>query len=113
MAKKAKGSSACGRFCNGLGAAIVVAILSYVARYAYKQGMPEFYHKSRVPEHVAVLDVDNTAQLKEVLYSGEPWLIQCYSGLPYEGQWLPKPFRLHEVFLESLGTLGKSDEGSQ
>ena len=104
MGKKAKESSACGTFCNGLGAAIGVAILSYGARYAYKQGMPDSYHKSRMPEHVAVLDVDDSKQLKDVLYSGEPWLIQCYSGLPDEGQWLPKPFRLHHVFLESLGS---------
>ena len=104
MVKKAKEASACGTFCNGLGAAIGVAILSYGARYAYKQGMPESYHKSRMPEQVAVLDVDDSAQLKDVLYSGEPWLIQCYSGLPHEGQWLPRPFRLHQVFLESIGS---------
>ena len=36
--------------------------------------------------------------LKKVLFSGEPWLIQCYSGLPWEGQHLPRPFRIAQAF---------------
>ena len=43
--------------------------------------------------------------LKKVLFSGEPWLLQCYSGLPYEGQHLPRPYRVHKVFTESLATM--------
>ena len=40
-----------------------------------------------------------------MLFGGEPWLIQCYSGLPYAGQHLPRPYRLHDVFTSSLGSM--------
>jgi len=100
MPKKSKESSiGC---CTYFLSAIVVALASVVGRYAYKQGMPAFYHKAKVPEHIEILDVDDSTRLKHVLFSGEPWLLQCYSGLPYDGQHLPKPFRLDPSFVESL-----------
>ncbi|KAL3916104.1 MAG: hypothetical protein SGPRY_006962 [Prymnesium sp.] len=60
------------------------------------------YWKARLPASIEPLDVSDTSTLKKVLFGGEPWLIQCYSGLPYAGQHLPAPFRLHEVFTQSL-----------
>ena len=58
-----------------------------------------------MPPEIEHLDVKNTAKLKHVLFSGEPWLLQCYSGLPFAGQHLPAPFRLHPVFTESAGSM--------
>ena len=86
-------------------AAFTVGILSIVGFYAYKTGMPNWYWEQRLPDSVTALDVSDTAMLKKVLFSGEPWLLQCYSGLPYEGQWLPAPFRLHPAFVESLSSM--------
>ena len=100
MAKKAKaaGPGCCTYFCG----AILIGIVSIISFYAYRAGMPDWYHKTKLPENIEVLDVADTARLKHVLFSGEPWLLQCYSGLPYAGQWLPRPYRLHPAFLESL-----------
>jgi len=67
--------------------------------------MPEWWWLAKLPDTVTPLDVADTARLKQVLFGGEPWLIQCYSGLPYAGQHLPYPFRAHKVFTESLGSL--------
>ena len=87
--------------------ALAVAALSGGGYYTYHHGrLPDWYWEAKVPENIEALDVTDTAKLKHVLFSGEPWLLQCYSGLPYEGQWLPRPFRVHRIFQESLGTLG-------
>jgi hypothetical protein len=86
--------------------ALAVAALSGGGYYTYHHGrLPDWYWEAKIPENIEVLDVTDTAKLKHVLFSGEPWLLQCYSGLPYEGQWLPRPFRVHRVFQESLGSL--------
>jgi hypothetical protein len=93
---------ACRYFCN----AIAVALLSSGAFYVYKYiGLPDWYWQSKLPPDVEALDAADTTRLKHVLFSGEPWLIQCYSGLPYYGQHLPAPYRLHPTFTESLGSL--------
>jgi hypothetical protein len=87
--------------------AAVVASISYGAYYSYKHiGLPNWWWEARLPKDVEVLDVADTETLKRVLYGGEPWLVQCYSGLPYAGQHLPAPFRMHPVFEESLSSLG-------
>ena len=94
--------------CTYFVSSIVAALAAYAGAYAYHNelyGMPTWWWKARLPDSVEPLDVADTARLKQVLFSGEPWLIQCYSGLPYAGQWLPAPFRLNPVFVESLGTL--------
>ena len=86
--------------------ALAVAALSGGGYYTYHHGrLPDWYWEAKIPDNIEVLDVTDTAKLKHVLFSGEPWLLQCYSGLPYEGQWLPRPFRVHRVFQESLGSL--------
>lgn len=99
----------CRWFCS----AIFVAILAYVAHYLlrvrcvpdWRLCTPDFYWEAKLPPEVEHLDVRNTAKLKQVLFSGEPWLLQCYSGLPFAGQHLPAPFRLHPVFEESVGAM--------
>ncbi|KAL1495227.1 hypothetical protein AB1Y20_017090 [Prymnesium parvum] len=86
--------------------ALVVAALSSGSYYCYKHvGLPDWYWQARLPPEVAQLDVSDTATLKKVLFSGEPWLLQCYSGLPFEGQHLPRPYRTHDVFTQSLPQL--------
>jgi len=86
--------------------AVAVAALSAGGYWTYHHGrLPDWYWEARLPEDIVHVDVSNTEKLKHVLFSGEPWLLQCYSGLPYEGQWLPRPFRLHHIFRESLGSL--------
>ena len=87
-------------------AAIAVALLSGGGYWAYHHGrLPDWYWEAKLPENIAALDVTDTAKLKHVLFSGEPWLLQCYSGIPFEGQHLPRPYRVHKVFQESLGSL--------
>mmetsp|Transcript_65817 Transcript_65817/g.109373 ORF Transcript_65817/g.109373 Transcript_65817/m.109373 type:complete len:417 (-) Transcript_65817:551-1801(-) len=86
--------------------AIAVALLSAGSFYCYKHvGLPDWYWEARLPDTVEPLDASDTKYLKKVLFGGEPWLLQCYSGIPVEGQHLPAPFRLHPVFKESLGSL--------
>ena len=86
--------------------AIAVAGLSGGSYYCYKHvGLPSWYWQARLPPDIEQLDVTDTAMLKKVLFSGEPWLIQCYSGLPYAGQHLPAPYRVHETFTQSLAQM--------
>ena len=99
----------CRWFCS----AIFVAILAFAARYAatvacvpdWRLCTPNAYWAAKLPPEVEALDVSDTAMLKRVLFSGEPWLLQCYSGLPYAGQHLPAPYRLHPVFTESASSM--------
>ena len=83
----------------------VALLLSYLAYHYHRSGLPDWYHEARLPEPISAIQVHDTDLLKRVLFSGEPWLLQCYSGLPYEGQHLPRPYRVHPVFKESLGPL--------
>ena len=86
--------------------AVLVAMLSAGGYYGYHHvGLPDWYWQARLPETIEALDVTDTDKLKHVLFSGEPWLLQCYSGLPYAGQWLPRPYRVHPVFQQSLSQL--------
>jgi len=86
--------------------AVVAAIVSYASYWGYKHGtLPDWYWEARLPDSVEPLDITDTANLKKVLFGGDPWLIQCYSGLPYEGQHLPRPFRIHNAFKESITSL--------
>ena len=92
----------CAKFCT----AIAVALIAVVAQYCYFHvGLPNWWWKARMPPEIEAVDVEDTALLKKILFSGEPWLLQCYSGLPFEGQHLPAPYRLHPAFVESLGTM--------
>jgi hypothetical protein len=97
--------------CSYFGGAIVVAFVSYVVWFvAWHIGhagplYPTWYWKAKLPENVKLLDSGDTAALKKVLFGGEPWLLQCYSGIPHPGQHLPGPYRLHPVFRESAATL--------
>lgn len=86
--------------------ALFVGALSAGGYYCYNHvGLPAWWWKSKLPGTVEALDVADTSRLKHVLFSGEPWLLQCYSGLPYAGQWLPGPFRLDAGFKESMSSL--------
>lgn len=95
-----------GRFCSYFGAAAAVALLAGTTHYCYKHvGLPDWYWRAKLPDHVTEIDVSNTEMLKRVLFSGEPWLLQCYSGLPFEGQHLPRRYRMHPAFAESISSL--------
>ena len=83
----------------------VALLLSYLAYHYHRSGLPDWYHEARLPEPISAIQVHDTDLLKRVLFSGEPWLLQCYSGIPFEGQHLPRPYRVHKVFQESLGSL--------
>lgn len=92
--------------CTYFGTAILVASTAWGARYWYTYvGLPEWYWQARLPENVEQIDVTDTAMLKKVLFSGEPWLLQCYSGLPYVGQHLPAPYRVSPIFTQSLDSM--------
>mmetsp|Transcript_2694 Transcript_2694/g.5724 ORF Transcript_2694/g.5724 Transcript_2694/m.5724 type:complete len:409 (-) Transcript_2694:441-1667(-) len=80
-----------------------LAATAYLCRERF--ALPNWYWEARLPDTVEALDAADTTALKRALFGGEPWLIQCYSGLPYSGQHLPAPFRMHPTFLESLGPL--------
>ena len=89
----------CKYFCS----AIAAAIISMFAYHMHTNvGLPDWYWEQKLPPNVEALDIKDTTRLKAVLFSGEPWLLQCYSGLPYAGQHLPAPFRLDPTFTESL-----------
>ena len=78
------------------GFAALVSVGSY---YGYQHGsLPDWYWEARLPDGIEPLDVSDTEQLKKILFGGEPWLIQCYTGLPYGGQHLPAPYRIHKAF---------------
>ena len=84
---------------NYFGGALLAALVAAGSYYVYKHGtLPDWYWEARLPDTVEPLDVADTGYLKKVLFSGEPWLIQCYSGLPWEGQHLPRPFRIAQAF---------------
>lgn len=85
--------------------ALAVAVLSYYARQQYKVGLPDWYWKARLPDHIVDIDVTDTAKLKRVLFSGEPWLLQCYSGIPHVGQHLPRPYRVDPILMQSLANM--------
>ena len=92
----------CRYFCS----AIFVAILSMTGMHMYKTvGLPDWWWESKMPDFVTHIDVADSAKMKHVFFSGEPWLIQCYSGLPYAGQHLPFAFRLDETFVESVKSM--------
>jgi len=99
----------CRWFCSS----IFVAVVAYIAYYAkyiacvpdWRICTPTAYWQARIPPDIQALDVSDTAMLKRVLFSGEPWLLQCYSGLPYAGQHLPAPYRLDDVFIESTASM--------
>eukprot|EP00967_Tisochrysis_lutea_P036933 scaffold44489_cov29-Tisochrysis_lutea.AAC.1 len=96
--------------------ACLVAVLSVVALRVYRQAisrpdygyayaMPDWWWKARLPEHIEAIEAADTAKLKSVLFGGEPWLLQCYSGLPFAGQHLPRPYRVHPFFAEALRSM--------
>jgi len=96
--------------------AIVVAVLAVIGFRAYKAAMsrpeygyayplPDWWWKARLPDAIEDINVADTARLREVLFGGEPWLLQCYSGLPFAGQHLPRPYRVHPAFAEALKSL--------
>ena len=90
----------CKYFCSS----IAVALLAFVSQYVYfNVGAPNWWFQARLPLEIEAIDVEDTVKLKRILFSGEPWLLQCYTGLPFNGQHLPQPFRLHPAFLESVG----------
>lgn len=92
----------CTYFCS----ALVVAIISMFSVHMYKNvGMPAWYHEAKLPDTIEALDITDTEKLKRVFFSGEPWLLQCYSGLPYAGQHLPGPFRVDPTFVESIKSM--------
>jgi len=92
--------------CTYFGSALLVATLSWGSYYWYTNiGLPDWYWQARLPKDVEQIDVSDTAALKKILFSGEPWLLQCYSSLPYLGQHLPAPYRVHPVFTDSLVTM--------
>ena len=98
----------CKTFCS----AIVVALLAMFAHQMYTVvGMPAWWWEARLPDTVEALDITDTARLKHVFFSGEPWLLQCYSGLPYAGQHLPAPFRLNPTFVESVKSMSSLVKG--
>lgn len=70
--------------------------------HVYKEvGMPNWWWESKMPDFITHIDITDTAKLKHVFFSGEPWLLQCYSGLPYSGQHLPAPYRFNPTFVDS------------
>ena len=92
----------CRYFCS----AIAVALISMVSFHVYTNvGMPNWWWQSKLPDIVEAIDITDSAKLKHVFFSGEPWLLQCYSGLPYVGQHLPAPFRLDPTFVESVKSM--------
>jgi len=98
----------CKYFCS----AIAVAIISMGSFHMYKNvGLPNWWWESKLPDTIEALDVSDTTRLKHVLFSGEPWLLQCYSGLPYAGQHLPAPFRIDPTFVESVKSMSSVLKG--
>ena len=92
----------CKYFCS----AIFVALLSMFGYHWYQTvGLPSWYWQQKMPETVEALDITDTNRLKHVFFSGEPWLLQCYTGLPYAGQHLPFPFRLDKTFVDSVHSM--------
>lgn len=70
--------------------------------YGYAYPLPDWWWRARLPGSIEHIDASDTAKLKSVLFGGEPWLLECYSGLPFAGQHLPRPYRVHPVFSEAL-----------
>jgi len=96
--------------------AILVAFISAVGLWSYKAAtsrpeygyaypLPNWWWKARLPGTIEAVDVTDTAKLKAVLFGGEPWLLQCYSSIPFDGQHLPRPYRVHPVLSEALGSM--------
>jgi hypothetical protein len=102
----------CRYFFNAL---LVVAIAFFGLRaykaatsrpeYGYAYPLPDWWWRARLPDSIEAVDATDTARLREALFGGEPWLLQCYSGLPFAGQHLPRPYRVHPAFAEALHSL--------
>lgn len=92
--------------CTYFGLAALVGSLSWGSYYWITYvGLPDWYWQARLPPDVEQIDVSDTVTLKKILFSGEPWLLQCYSSLPYLGQHLPAPYRVDETFTQSLASM--------
>jgi len=108
--------------CGYLFNAIAVGLIAYAAHYGYKEAstkpdygpayaLPDWWWKARLPDTVSLIDASDAEGLKKVLFGGDPWLLQCYSGLPFAGQHLPRPYRVHPAFKDALGSMGGGVRG--
>ena len=86
--------------------AVAVAVLAYCVYLARAHvRLPDWYWQARLPPGIEAIDAADPARLKQVLFGGDPWLLQCDSGRPFSGQHLPRPFRSNPAFHVSRSTL--------